>query len=102
MNTPLADMLWLNEADVCRIEQLAEISGLSIEEIEDMFFIGRKTVQRDISEIRDFLHDLQIGEPIQSEIVYDRNSRKYKLTEMDNLFRVFDKINQIDESDPID
>lgn len=76
--------------------------ALSIEEIEDMFFIGRKTVQRDISEIRDFLHDLQIGEPIQSEIVYDRNSRKYKLTKMDNLFRVFDKINQIDESDPID
>lgn len=28
--------------------------ALSIEEIEDMFFIGRKTVQRDISEIRTF------------------------------------------------
>lgn len=27
---------------------------LSIEEIEDMFFVGRKTVQRDISEIRTF------------------------------------------------
>nr|MWN21754.1 hypothetical protein [Leuconostoc lactis] len=67
--------------------QLISHRALSIEEIEDMFFIGRKTVQRDISEIRDFLHDLQIGEPIQSEIVYDRNSRKYKLTEMDNLFR---------------
>ena len=76
--------------------------ALSIEEIEDMFFIGRKTVQRDISEIRDFLHDLQVGEPVQSEIVYDRTLKKYKLTEMDNLFRVFDKINQIDESDPIE
>ena len=74
--------------------------ALSIEEIEDMFFIGRKTVQRDISEIRDFLHDLQVGEPVQSEIVYDRNLKKYKLTDMDNLFRVFDKINQSDESDP--
>lgn len=40
MNTPLADMLWLNEADVCRIEQLAEISGLSIEEIEDLIDNG--------------------------------------------------------------
>jgi len=43
-----------------------------------------------------------VGEPVQSEIVYDRNLKKYKLTEMDNLFRVFDKINQIDESDPIE
>lgn len=59
---------------------------LSIEEIEDMFFVGRKTVQRDISEIRTFLHDLQIGEPVKSEIIFDRNSKKYRLTEMDNLF----------------
>ncbi len=70
---------------------------LSIEEIEDMFFVGRKTVQRDISEIRTFLHDLQIGEPVKSEIIFDRNSKKYRLTEMDNLFAVFDKINQLDE-----
>ena len=84
------------------IGSIADMSGFDIEEIEDMFFIGRKTVQRDISEIRDFLHDLQVGEPVQSEIVYDRNLKKYKLTEMDNLFRVFDKINQIDESDPIE
>ena len=70
---------------------------LSIEEIEDMFFVGRKTVQRDISEIRTFLHDLQIGEPVKSEIIFDRNSKKYRLTEMDNLFAVFGKINQLDE-----
>ncbi|ORI97504.1 HTH domain-containing protein [Leuconostoc pseudomesenteroides] len=70
---------------------------LSIEEIEDMFFVGRKTVQRDISEIRTFLHDLQIGEQVKSEIIFDRNSKKYRLTEMDNLFAVFDKINQLDE-----
>ena len=70
---------------------------LSIEEIEDMFFVGRKTVQRDISEIRTFLHDLQIGEPVKSEIIFDRNSKKYRLTEIDNLFAVFDKINQLDE-----
>ncbi|MCX7578058.1 HTH domain-containing protein [Leuconostoc falkenbergense] len=70
---------------------------LSIEEIEDMFFVGRKTVQRDIAEIRTFLHDLQIGEPVKSEIIFDRNSKKYRLTEMDNLFAVFDKINQLDE-----
>lgn len=70
---------------------------LSIEEIEDMFFVGRKTVQRDISEIRTFLHDLQIGEPVKSEIIFDRNSKKYRLTEMDNLFAVFNKINQLDE-----
>lgn len=73
--------------------------ALSIEEIEDMFFIGRKTVQRDISEIRTFLHDLQIGEPIKSEIIFDRHSMKYRLTEMENLFRVFDKINKIDEEE---
>ncbi|MBU7456180.1 hypothetical protein [Leuconostoc fallax] len=70
---------------------------LSIEEIEDMFFIGRKTVQRDISELRTFLHDLQVGEPIKSEIIFDRHSKKYRLTEVDNLFNVFDKINGLDE-----
>lgn len=71
--------------------------ALSIDQIEDMFFVGRKTVQRDIAEIRRFLEDLQYGEPIQSEVVFDRQAKKYRLTEMDNLFSVFDKINQIDE-----
>ena len=40
MNTQLADSLWLNEADVCRIEHLAEVSGLSIEEIVDLIDNG--------------------------------------------------------------
>lgn len=71
--------------------------ALSIEQIEDMFFVGRKTVQRDIAEIRTFLADLQYGEPVQSEVIFDRQAKKYRLTEMDNLFHVFDKINQIDE-----
>ncbi|CAH1856842.1 kinase [Convivina intestini] len=72
---------------------------LSSDEIEDMFFIGHKTVQRDIAEIRHFLADLQQGEPIQSEVIFDRRTKKYRLTEMDNLFQVFDKINQIDQED---
>ena len=40
MNTQLADSLWLNEADVCRIELLAEVSGLSIEDIVDLIDNG--------------------------------------------------------------
>ncbi|CAK8054314.1 kinase [Eupransor demetentiae] len=73
--------------------------ALSIDQIEDMFFVGRKTVQRDINEIREFLKDLQVGEDIQSEVVFDRQCKKYRLTERDHLFTVFDKINAIDEGE---
>lgn len=36
MSTPLSDSIWLNDADLCPLEHLAEVSGLSIEEIEDL------------------------------------------------------------------
>ena len=36
MSTPLSESVWLNDVDVCRVEYLAEVSGLSIEEIEDL------------------------------------------------------------------
>ena len=34
------DGLWLSETIFCRIEQLAEVSGLSIDEIEDLIDTG--------------------------------------------------------------
>ena len=40
MNIQLSDAVWLDETGVCRIEQLAEISGLSIAEIEDLIGNG--------------------------------------------------------------
>jgi chaperone modulatory protein CbpM len=36
MSTPLSESVWLNDVDVCQVEYLAEVSGLSIEEIEDL------------------------------------------------------------------
>ena len=36
MNTVTSESVWLNDAHVCRIEHLAEASGLSIGEIEDL------------------------------------------------------------------
>ena len=41
--------------------------ALSIEEIEDMFLLAEK-LSNAISRNPNFLHDLQIGEPIKSEI----------------------------------
>lgn len=73
---------------------------MSVEQIEDLFFVGQKTVQRDIAAIREFLADLQQGEDIQSEVIYDRKMKKYKITERDHLFEVFDKINS--EENPFD
>jgi chaperone modulatory protein CbpM len=35
-----ADLIWLNDADVCSIEQLADVSGLSIDEIDDLIKSG--------------------------------------------------------------
>ncbi len=40
MNKQLADSLWLNDSDCCGIEHLAELSGLSIEEINDLIDNG--------------------------------------------------------------
>lgn len=40
MNMELTEALWLSEAAVCQIEHLAEVSGLSLEEIEDLVDSG--------------------------------------------------------------
>jgi len=40
MSMQLTHAVWLNESDVCSIEHLAEVSGLSIEEIEDLVDSG--------------------------------------------------------------
>jgi chaperone modulatory protein CbpM len=31
-----SDLIWLNESDVCSIEQLVEVSGLSLDEIQEL------------------------------------------------------------------
>jgi chaperone modulatory protein CbpM len=36
VSTPLSDSTWLNDADLCPLEHLANVSGLSIEEVEDL------------------------------------------------------------------
>jgi chaperone modulatory protein CbpM len=36
VSTPLSDSTWLNDVDLCPLEHLVEVSGLSIEEIEDL------------------------------------------------------------------
>lgn len=36
MNSDTIEALWLSDTAVCRIEHLAEVSGLSLEEIEDL------------------------------------------------------------------
>lgn len=40
MNRQLTESIWLNARDVCRIEHLAEVSGLSLAEIDDLVEIG--------------------------------------------------------------
>jgi chaperone modulatory protein CbpM len=40
MSTPLSESVWLNDVDVCHVEYLAEASGLSIDEIEDLIDTG--------------------------------------------------------------
>ncbi|USS91491.1 kinase [Fructobacillus americanaquae] len=67
--------------------------SMGVDEIENLFFVGRKTVQRDIAAIREFLADLQVEDEVKSEIIFDRKSKKYRLTEREHLFEVFDRIN---------
>lgn len=40
MNRQLIESTWLNDTAICRIEHLAEASGLSVEEIDDLVDIG--------------------------------------------------------------
>lgn len=40
MSMQLTHAVWLNEQDLCSIEHLAEVSGLSVEEIEDLVDSG--------------------------------------------------------------
>ena len=40
MTMQITDTVWLNDAAVCRIEHLVEVSGLSMEEIEDLIEAG--------------------------------------------------------------
>lgn len=40
MNLRTSDATWLNDTGVCRIEHLIEVSGLSLDEIEDLIHTG--------------------------------------------------------------
>ena len=40
MNMQQTESIWLNDQGVCRIEHLAEMSGLSIEDIQDLIENG--------------------------------------------------------------
>jgi len=40
MKVDAADSIWLNDTDVCSAKQLAEMSGLSMEEIADLIECG--------------------------------------------------------------
>jgi chaperone modulatory protein CbpM len=40
MNIQVADSIWLNDNGVCSSEQLAEVSGLSIDEVNDLIDSG--------------------------------------------------------------
>ena len=40
MSLQVVNALWLGEVDVCTIEHLAEVSGLSVDEIEDLAVSG--------------------------------------------------------------
>ena len=59
MSEQLSDLIWLNETNFCRIEYLAEVSGLSMEEIEDLIENGVITPADQSAEERVFqLHSV--------------------------------------------
>ncbi|MES2756013.1 MAG: chaperone modulator CbpM [Pseudomonadota bacterium] len=40
MSLPVTHGIWLDEAEVCAMEHLIEVSGLSLEEVEDLVVSG--------------------------------------------------------------
>jgi chaperone modulatory protein CbpM len=54
MTVQLTDSIWLDNNDVCTVQQLAEVSGLSLEEINDLIENGVITPVDDKAEPRSF------------------------------------------------
>jgi chaperone modulatory protein CbpM len=54
MIVQLTDSIWLDDNDVCTVEQLAEVSGLSIEEINDLIENGVITPVDDKTQPKSF------------------------------------------------
>jgi chaperone modulatory protein CbpM len=50
----VTDSIWLDDSDVCTVEQLAEVSGLSIEEIDDLIENGVITPVDDSAQPKSF------------------------------------------------
>lgn len=40
MNLPVTPAIWLGEGEVCTIEHLADVSGLSLDEVKDLVISG--------------------------------------------------------------
>lgn len=72
---------------------------VSISDIADFFFVSHKTIQRDINTIRKFIlyiqaeHNLDITDPIFSEIIFDRQLKAYRLTNADNFVQILQSKN---------
>lgn len=57
MNLPASDSIWLSETGVCRIEHLVEVSGLSLEEVQDLLHTG--VIAPTQSDVQPFFFELR-------------------------------------------
>lgn len=84
MTSQVTQAVWLNETDVCSIEHLAEVSGLSLEEIEDLVENGLVAPAEAQAPTRSFhlLHVVTVRQArrLRDDFQLDRNGLALAMT----------------------
>ena len=84
MTSQVTQAVWLNQTDVCSIEHLAEVSGLSLEEIEDLVETGLVAPAEAQAPTRSFhlLHVVTVRQArrLRDDFQLDRNGLALAMT----------------------
>ena len=99
MNTVTSESVWLNDAHVCRIEHLAEASGLSIGEIEDLVEHGVIVPVADNVLPYDFqLRDIvtaRMARRVRDDFELDRNGVSLSLRLLQRIAELENELNAL-------
>ena len=92
MTMQVTHAVWLNETDVCSIEHLVEVSGLSLEEIEDLIENGLMDPADAAARSFQLLHVVTVRQArrLRDDFQLDRNGLALAMT----LLRRIDSLEQ--------
>lgn len=99
MSTAISESVWLNDIHVCRIEHLAEASGLSIDEIEDLVEHGviRPVAENAASydfQLRDIV-TARMARRVRDDFELDRNGVSLSLRLLQRIAELENELNAL-------